>query len=199
MISFLSLPKHGPEVADCLFDVPAQFRSPGSHLDIQTLRSLWVHHSEIDEFAGVAAKVPMAFARVLRSIGEIGTCAYAYRPDECPMLDEIFLITLDEDGLPPHLTLPELLLHEMAHWYSGEAAHDWNFLLALNLMRLECGYKPTEDDADCSDLLHLYPEVPASVILQRGADEAIALRDQLGNLGAMDCVPTSICPFENGS
>jgi len=176
-------------------DEAEKARSP---LDMQTLRSLWVHHSEIEEFIPVAAKVPMPYARVLRASGAFGECGYAYRPDEYSRLDGIFLITLDEDALPSHLTLPEALLHELAHIHSVSGPHDWNFLLGLNLMRLECRYKPTEDEADCGEVACWYPSVSVNEILRRAAKDAIVLRDRWGHSVAIQCVRSIICPFADG-
>jgi hypothetical protein len=199
MRAFKSLTKLDIEMAYLLEGAPDdESRETGSLLDMETLSSFWVHHSQIEEFALVAAKVPMANARVLRATGAFGECGYAYRQDEYSKLNRIFLVSLDEEALPPHLSLPEALLHELAHLYSVAGPHDWSFLLALNLMRIECGYKLTEDAADCSDLAYWYQKVSVNEILRRAAEDATELRDQWGHSDAIECVTSIICPFEDG-
>lgn len=193
---FDSLPKFDERVAYLMQAIRPE-RTLGPPLDIQVIRASWLHHSEIEEFAAISSKVPMTFVRVLRSSGPNGECGYAYRPDEYSLTGGKLLITLDEDALPSHLSLPEALLHEMAHYYSVGCPHDWSFLLALNIMRVECGYKPTEDVEDCGDLAYQHPGVPANELLERGAQAAADLRQQFNFEDAVELTRTSRCPVDD--
>lgn len=163
-------------------------------LTIESLRAGWLHPAEITEFAEIATRLPLDGVRVIRAPGFVGECGYSYLPDEYRVLQGIHLIALDDLLLPENLSLKEVFLHEVAHSRSRSAPHDWQFVVYLNLLRLEVGLGPTMDEYDCQDDASIYA-VSSSEILHQAAQTAVELRARFDLKMAASLV--SVPPYES--
>lgn len=144
---------------------------------------------QLVEFSEIARHLRLGSQfKVLRVAAWGEECGFAYIPGVNSRLEDTYVVALDERKIPSGLSLQELFLHELAHGQtaSGEQ-HDWQFVVALNLLRARCGYGPTKDSYDCRDVVREFQDVGVEEILSRATSQAALLERVLGD-AALDVV-----------
>lgn len=120
---------------------------------IDDLRALWLCPSEIEEFSVYAENLSLKNIMVAKVAGYQDEHGYCYLSELYGILEGKTLVAIDERNLHGKLSLQDVFLHEIAHTKTVQGEeHDWQFVVALNMLRFRCGLPCTRDGYDCSQV-----------------------------------------------
>ena len=124
---------------------------------LPTMEELLLHMAEprdIREFATFARVLPRQMWVVRTELVD-GCLGQLFSTDEIPNLinyDIQWIIALRPTSTSAPISIQEVFLHEVAHWFSGAGEmHDWRFLCSLNVLRHAFGFAPSHDPYDFRD------------------------------------------------
>jgi hypothetical protein len=138
------------------------------------LRMASIDPREISDFADIAGKLDLQCLHVIRVEDDRDVPVFFYRSEDYEFLGSVSLVAINDAAVPQGLSLQDLFLHAVAHFFTGAREHDLRFLVCLNLLRAECGFAESGNVYDCGTTYRSSEE--AKEALHRAAETAKRLR-----------------------